>query len=387
MTAVILGKCDTEDEATLQLLKAAKLIEGCWDKYGTERVLSWRMIVAAIRALDDRSHRNIICSNLPVYKRRAITKKEFDAMNCERHCEHPSLSLCEWGMVYRAIHIPHDTEVLNAGDRKAVLAALCLFYKWDDMELPGKKAQSYKLLRHLKSKEHIETVNKWAQGGCLEFMESYVVPPAPPFPPCNRVTVPPAPAVAPWNRATVSASPTQVVASSWSRSGVGGDGMNLMAASWSPSLEFGMGELFNLTKQIEDVREELKQCKNDDNEKLEQVMQELQQCKHELKQVKQELQQHKHDNNETCGCASKNWYCPSSECHRQKGKCKKWTWAEAGHNCRVLIMPECFVPSNQASKMTAVILGECDKEAEATLQPTHMFVSHGLNMIIHVCEW
>ncbi len=102
--------------------------------------------------------------------------------------------------------------------------------------------------------------------------------------------------------------------------------MNLMAASWSPSLEFGMGELFNLTKQIEDVREELKQCKNDDNEKLEQVMQELQQCKHELKQVKQELQQYKHDNNETCGCASKNWYCPSSECHRQNGKCKKWTW-------------------------------------------------------------
>ena len=37
--------------------------------------------------------------------------------------------------------------------------------------------------------------------------------------------------------------------------------------------------------------------------------------------------------------------------------------------------------------MTAVILGECDKEAEATLQPTHMFVSHGLNMIIHVCEY
>ncbi len=73
--------------------------------------------------------------------------------------------------------------------------------------------------------------------------------------------------------------------------------MNLMAAPWSPSLF--VGELFSLTKKIEDVREELKQCKNDDNEKLEQVMQELQQCKHELKQVKQELQQYKHDNNET----------------------------------------------------------------------------------------
>ena len=102
-----------------------------------------------------------------------------------------------------------------------------------------------------------------------------VVPPAPPFPP--------------WDRATVSASPTQTGASSWSWS----------CASWSPSLEFGMGELFNLKKQIEDVREELKQCKNDANEKLEQVTQELQQCKHELKQVKQELQQYKHDNNET----------------------------------------------------------------------------------------
>ena len=112
-----------------------------------------------------------------------------------------------------------------------------------------------------------------------------VVPPAPPFPPCNRVTVPPAPAVEPW------------WAPSWSRSGVGGDGMNLMAAPWNPSLF--VGELFSLTKKIEDVREEFKQRKNDDNEKLEQVMQELQQCKHELKQVKQELQQYKHDNNET----------------------------------------------------------------------------------------
>ena len=66
MTAVILGKCDQEDEATLTLIKTARLISTCWDTYGTERQLTWRHIVAAIRQLDDQSHKAIINSGLSI---------------------------------------------------------------------------------------------------------------------------------------------------------------------------------------------------------------------------------------------------------------------------------------------------------------------------------
>ena len=174
MTAVILGKCDKEDEATLQLLKTAKLITACWDKYGKEKVLTWRHVVAAIRLLDDKTHGNIIRSNLQINKRTAITEKEFDDMGCKRHCTHPSLSLSQWGEFYRSIHIPNDTKVLDECDRKDVLDALCLFFDWKDMQAPAnKKSRAYKAWQKRTTPEHIETVKKWAQGGCISFMKSY----------------------------------------------------------------------------------------------------------------------------------------------------------------------------------------------------------------------
>ena len=144
MTAVILGECDKEAEATLQLLKTARLISTCWDTYGKERELTCRNIVAAIRLLDDQSHKAIIRSNLKIKKRTAITEKDFADMGCKRHCTHPSLSFSQWGEVYRSIHIPNDTEVLDECDRKDVLNAICLHYNWMDMPAPNKKKQQRK---------------------------------------------------------------------------------------------------------------------------------------------------------------------------------------------------------------------------------------------------
>ena len=97
MTAVILGQCDKEDEATLTLIKRARLISSYSDKYGKERQLTWRHIVAAIRQLEDKPHKVIIRSDLKICLRTAITKKEFDDMCCQRNCTHPSFSLSQWG--------------------------------------------------------------------------------------------------------------------------------------------------------------------------------------------------------------------------------------------------------------------------------------------------
>ena len=97
--------------------------------------------MAAIRHLDDKSHKAIIRSGLQIYKRTAITKKEFDDMGCERNCTHPSLSLSQWGETYRSIYLPNDTEVLDVDDRKAVLHAICLHYNFTDTPAPKNKKQ------------------------------------------------------------------------------------------------------------------------------------------------------------------------------------------------------------------------------------------------------
>ena len=184
MTSVILGQCDDEDEACITLIKTAGLIKMFRDKWGKECRVTWKHLVACIRQIDDNSH-NVIMTRMKKYRRqRAVENMHF------RTCEHPSLSLTNWGEMYLSTHVPNDTQVLNIRDRKEVLLAICLHFGFTEVKQPSTNGVTRRVWENLTSQEHIDRAEEWMTTGFQQYIaanatlnEIQFVPPPPGPPP------------------------------------------------------------------------------------------------------------------------------------------------------------------------------------------------------------
>ena len=154
-----LGKVSTEIENMIHVCKAASLLSEVYDPVtGQFHELPFDAAARVIGKINEQTE-DTLAATFPTVRRRAVTRQVCTMRGVRPYCEHPAVSLHQFGIIYKSILIPQDLQPIDENLRTTIFETLIMLFNVD-VECPRDDLQkAWKQARTIQWRKRNEGFN------------------------------------------------------------------------------------------------------------------------------------------------------------------------------------------------------------------------------------
>ena len=154
-----LGKVSTEIENMIHVCKAATLLTEFYDPVLDQmREIPFDAAARMIGKINDDTEESMVMT-FPTCRRRAVTREDCETRMIRPYCEHPAISLHQFGLIYRSIIVPQDLKPIDVNLRTTIFESLLMLFNLDEPCPRGDLQKAWKEARHIQWQKKTEGFN------------------------------------------------------------------------------------------------------------------------------------------------------------------------------------------------------------------------------------